>query len=117
MEKELMNVEPTSIARASTAAARLMAGAWDEYYAALCHGNFVASTFAEWLAGYWEADLDRPVGEPDASSPYAAGGRGIDWFERDGWVSGHIRGQRGGYLLPRSAIVHHLWSPAIAPAA
>jgi hypothetical protein len=112
-----MNVEPSSIAWRDAAGARLMAGAWNEYYAALCHGDFVASTFAEWLAGYWEDDLDRPVGEPDARSPYAAGGRGIDWFEQHGCVSGHIRGQRGGYLVPRAAIVHHLWSPAMAPAA
>jgi hypothetical protein len=112
-----MTTEPMPIARTEAAGARLMAGAWDEYYAALCHGDFGASAFAEWLAGYWEDDLDRPVGEPDARSPYAAAGRGIDWFEQDGWVSGHIRGRRGGYLLPRAAIVHHLWSPAFAPAA
>ena len=63
------------------------------------------------------AHLERPSGAPDARSPHAASGRGIDWFERDGWVSGHIPGLRGGFLLPRSMILDHPWIAPIAPAA
>jgi hypothetical protein len=94
-----------------------MASAWAGYFVALLHGDPSASGFAEWLAEFWEPSLERPAGAPDARSPHAAGGRGIDWFERDGWVSGHIPGLHGGYLLPRSMILDHPWIAPIAPAA
>lgn len=108
---------PTPFPRADAAGARLMATAWAEYAAALWQGDHAASGFAEWLATFWEPSLERPAGSPDARNPYAAEGRGIDWFERDGWVSGHVPGLRGGYLLPRSAILHHPWLAPMAPAA
>ena len=58
------------------------------------------------MAGrFWEPSLERPDGTPDARSALAADGRGIDWFERDGWVFGVIPGHSGGYLLPRVAIL------------
>ena len=94
-----------------------MAGAWSAYYAALWLGDPAASGFAEWLAGFWEPSLERLGGIPDARSALAAGGRGIEWFERDGWVYGFVPGHSGGYLLPRVAIFEHLWPTFMAPAA
>ena len=107
----------TLFPRSETAGARLMASIWSAYYAALWHGEPSASSFAEWLADFWEPSLERPEGTPDARSALAAGGRGIEWFERDGWVYGVVPGKTGGYLLPRVAILEHLWPRAIAPAA
>ncbi len=78
----------TPFPRSETAGARLMASIWSAYYAALWRGDLAASSFAEWLAGFWEPRLERPDGTPDARSALAADGRGIEWFERDGWVYG-----------------------------
>jgi hypothetical protein len=103
--------------RSETGGARLMAGAWSVYYAALWRGDPAASGFAEWLAGFWEPSLDHPDGTPDARNALAAGGRGIEWFERDGWIFGVVPGQSGGYLLPRVAIHEHLWPRVVASAA
>jgi hypothetical protein len=100
-----------------TVGTRLMASAWSAYYAALWRGHPAASDFAEWLAGFWKPSLQRPNGIPDALSAVAAGGRGIEWFERDGWVYGIVPGHSGGYLLPRVAILEHLWPRVIATAA
>jgi hypothetical protein len=97
--------------------ARLMASAWAAHNAALCRGDPAASGFAEWLAEYWEPSLERPDGAPDARSPLAATGRDIEWFERDGWVFGFVPSHDGGYLLPRAAILEHLWPRVTAPAA
>jgi hypothetical protein len=108
---------PTPLARADTAGAQVMASAWTGCVVALWRGDPLASAFAEWLASFWEPSLQRPEGEPDAQSPFAAGGLGIDWFERDGWVSGHIPGQEGGYLLPRLAIFGQPWAATLEPAA
>jgi hypothetical protein len=94
-----------------------MANAWSAYYAALWHGDPSVAVFAEWLAGFWEPSLDRPDGLPDARSAPASVGRDIEWFERDVWVYGVVPGQSGGYLLPRVAILEHLWPRVIAPAA
>lgn len=107
----------TPFPRSETAVARFMASAWSAYYAALLRGDPSASGFAEWLADFWEPSLERPHGIPDARSVLAAGGRGIEWFERDGWVHGVVPGQAGGYLLPRIAILEHLWPRSMAPAA
>ena len=108
---------PTPLPRTDTAGARLMASAWADYFLALWQGDPAASGFAEWLATFWEPSLVRPVGVPDARNPFAADGRGIDWFEREGWISGHVPGVAGGYLLPRTAILNHPWLTAVAPAA
>jgi hypothetical protein len=91
-----------------TAGARLMVSACAGYSAALWRGDDAASAFAEWLAGFWEPSLTRPPGPPDARS-IISGDRDIDWFERDGWVSGHVAGVSGGYLVPRAAIDYHPW--------
>jgi hypothetical protein len=107
----------TPFPRSEIAGARLMASAWSAYYAALWRGDPAASDFAEWLADFWEPSLERPDGTLAARSALAAGGRGIEWFERDGWVYGVVPGQTGGYLLPRVAILEHLWPGVIAPAA
>ena len=107
----------TSFPRSETAGARLMASAWSSYYVALWQGDPAASDFAEWLAGFWEPSLQRPDGTPDAQNALAAGRRGIEWFERDGWVHGFVPGQSGGYLLPRVAILEQLWPRSLAPAA
>jgi hypothetical protein len=106
-----------SFRRSETATARLMTTAWSANYAALWRGDPAASDFAEWLAGFWEPSLERPDGTLAARSALAAGGRGIEWFERDGWVYGFIPGRKGGYLLPRVAILEHLWLRFMAPAA
>ena len=94
-----------------------MASAWGACYEALWRGDPAVSGFAEWLAGFWETGLQRPDGTPDALSELAAGGRGIKWYERDGWVMGIVPGQSGGYLLPRATILEHLWPRFLAPAA
>ena len=94
-----------------------MASAWAEYFVALTLGDPAASAFAEWLAGFWEPSLLRPDCTADARNPLAADGRGIDWFERDGWVSGHVPGHEGGYLVPRAAVFAHYWTPGLALAA
>ena len=107
----------TPFPRSETAGARLMASAWSAYYAALWRGDPAVSVFAEWLAGFWEPSLESPDGTPDARSALDAGGRGIEWFERDGWVFGVIPGRSGGYLLPRVAILKQLRPGAMAPAA
>jgi hypothetical protein len=112
-----MTRAPVPIPRPETAAARLMASAWAGYYLALSYGDSAASAFAEWLAGFWEPSLERPQGDADARNPLAASGRGIDWFERDGWVIGHIPGHAGGYLLPSAAIFDRPWLPVLAHAA
>jgi hypothetical protein len=113
----MMTNVPTPIQRHDNDGARLMATAWAEYFVALTLGDPAASAFAEWLAGFWEPSLERPDGVADVRNPFAAGGRGIDWFERDGWVRGHIPGHAGGYLVPRAAIFAHLSRPGLAPAA
>ena len=112
-----MTTIPTPMVRPDTAGARVMASAWAGHFLALWRGDPAASAFAEWLAGFWEPSLVRPDAAPDAHSPFAADWRGIDWFERDGWVSGHIPGRQGGYLLPRMAIFEHPWATVLAPAA
>lgn len=99
-----------------TAAARVMASAWTAYYAALLSGDPSASAFAEWLAGYWQPEIERPTGAPDAHSPLVGGSGSIDWFERDGWVSGHITGQ-GSYRVPRAEVLAYPWVPLVEPAA
>ena len=101
---------------ASASAAWVMAAAWATYYNAILRGDPAASAFAEWLAEYWEPSLERPAGRPDATSPQSAGSP-IAWFERDGWVSGHVPGQRGGYLLPRAIVLDYPWNSLLAPAA
>ena len=112
-----MTTVVTQFPRSEPAAARLLAWAWAAYYAALLHGDPAASSFAEWLAGFWEPALDRPDGAPDARSALAADGRGIEWFQREDWVFGVIPGSRGGYLLPRIAVLNHPWVTVLAPAA
>ena len=58
----------TPFPSATTAGARLIAGAWAAYYAALLHGDPAASGFAEWLAGFWEPSLVRPAWFPDSTA-------------------------------------------------
>jgi hypothetical protein len=98
------------------AGAHVMARAWLAFCHALWRGSPAASAFAEWLAGFWEPALERPAGRPDATSPHLTG-HPIAWFERDGWVSGHLPGQRGGYLLPREIVFDYPWRSLAAPAA
>lgn len=112
-----MSIVPTRMPGAELAGARIMAEAWADYYVALWHGDPAASAFAEWLAGYWEPTLHRPEGSPAARSPFAGGEGAVDWYERDGWITGHIPGQSGGYLLPRTIILEYPWVTLIATAA
>ncbi|MBW3633185.1 MAG: hypothetical protein KY456_09155 [Chloroflexi bacterium] len=112
-----MTTVVTPFLRPRTMGARLMASAWAAYYAALWRGDPAASDFAEWLAQFWEPTLDGPAGAPDARNALAAGGRGIEWFERDECVFGVIPGSQGGYLVPRAMILEHPWMTIVAPAA
>jgi len=106
----------TRMVGGETAAARIMADAWSTCYAALWQGDPAASAFAEWLAEFWDPELERPSGLADARGDYAAGGE-IAWFDRDGWVSGHITGQRGGYLVPREDVLELTWTTQLETAA
>ena len=112
-----MTSELTPLPWSEASCARLMATAWSACYGALWRGDPAASGFAEWLAGFWESSLECPDGTPDALSALAAGGRGIEWYERDGWVIGIVPGHSGGYLLPRATILEHFWPRVLAPAA
>jgi hypothetical protein len=112
-----MTTVPTPISGTETAGARVMSDAWTQYSIALWRGDPAASAFAEWLAGFWEPSLDRPARRADAQSRSLLAGGTIDWFEQDGWVSGHIPGQAGGYLLPRAVILHYSWILLEEPAA
>jgi hypothetical protein len=94
-----------------------MASAWSACFGALWRGDPAASGFAEWLAGFWEPSLECPDGTPDALSALAASGRGIEWYERDGWVIGIVPGHSGGYRLPRTTILERLWPRILASAA
>jgi hypothetical protein len=107
----------TPFPRPKTTAALLIASAWSAYFGAIWRGDPAASDFAEWLAGFWRPEIGHPDGTPDARSAQAANGRGIDWFERDGWVYGVVPGSDGGYLLPRMAILGQPWARFFAPAA
>lgn len=102
---------------ADCAGARIMAESWLAYTVALWSGDPAASAFAEWLAAYWQPALKSPEGQPDALSPCLTLGKEIAWFERDGWVSGHIPGQAGGYLLPRAVVLAYPWIELDASAA
>ena len=108
---------PTRFPGVDSAGARIMANAWTDAFVALWRGEASASIFAEWLATYRDPTLDLPTGEPDATCPYGMGDGGMTWFERDGWVSGHVPGQPGGYLLPRETVLEHPWVSLIAAAA
>jgi hypothetical protein len=112
-----MRSDLAPLPRSETSCAQLMASAWSACYGALLHGDPTVSRFAEWLAGFWEPSLECPDGTPDALSALAIGGRGIEWYERDGWVFGIVPGQSGGYLLPRATILEQLWPRVLAPAA
>ena len=103
MENALTRL-PTRWPAARSAGARVMAKAWSDYLSALGRGDSAASAFAEWMAGHWESRLDRPAGLPDARSRLALAGGSVDWYERDGWITGHLIGHEGGYLLSLSAL-------------
>ena len=111
-----MSSVPTRMVSGETSAARLMANAWSACHEALWQGDPAASAFAEWLAEFWDPELERPSGLADARGAYRVGGE-IAWFDRDGWVSGHIAGQRGGYLVPREEVLELAWSSLIESAA
>ena len=95
---------PTRWPTVTSAGARLMAKVWSDYVSALGRGESSASAFAEWMASHWEPRLDRPAGLPDARGRLALAGGSVDWYERDGWISGHIAGQVGGYVLSLTAL-------------
>ena len=95
---------PTRWPTATSAGARVMAKAWSDYLSALGRGDSSASAFAEWMASHWEPRLDRPAGLPDARGRLALGGGSVDWYERDGWITGHLTGHEGGYLLSLTAL-------------
>ena len=41
----------------------------------------------------------------------------VAWYERDGWVTGHVPGQHGGYLVPRTTILEYPWVTLVDSAA
>lgn len=111
-----MTNEPTRFPGADTAGARIMAQAWTEAYVALWRGEPAAAAFAEWLAAFWVEHLPNPDGSADAASLYAMVEGEIEWYDRDGFVTGHLPGQRGGYRLPRELVMTYPWV-ALAAAA
>lgn len=104
-----MTRQPTRFPGGDPAGARIMAQAWTEAYVSLWRGESAAATFAEWLAGYWQADLPRPIGEADANAVSTMGEGEIAWYDRDGWVTGHLPAQAGGYRLPREVVLTYPW--------
>jgi hypothetical protein len=116
--KELssMTQQPLQFPAEDAIGARVMASAWTRFLFTLWQGDSAASDFAEWLASYWQPMLERPTGRADARSPFGTGAT-IAWYERDGWISGHIPGQTGGYLLPRETVLAYPWLTLTAFAA
>jgi hypothetical protein len=104
-----MTKHPTRFPGTDTAAARIMAQAWTEAYVALWRGEAAAASFAEWLAGFWVDHLPHPAGSPDATSLYAMVEGEIEWYDRDGFVTGHVPNQSGGYRLPREVVMTYPW--------
>jgi hypothetical protein len=104
-----MSGRPTRFPGGDTAGARIMAQAWTEAYVALWRGEETAGTFAEWLAEFWVEQLPQPEDSADASSLYAMVEGEIEWYDRDGFVTGHLPGQAGGYRLPRELVMSYPW--------
>jgi len=104
-----MTTRPTQFPGGDTTGARIMAQAWTEAYVALWRGEEAAASFAEWLAGFWVEDLPLPDGSADAASLYAMVNGEIEWYDRDGFVTGHLPGSAGGYRLPREVVMTYPW--------
>ncbi|MCA9877411.1 MAG: hypothetical protein KC442_06510 [Thermomicrobiales bacterium] len=104
-----MTGEPTRFPGADTAGARIMAQAWTEAYVALWRGEPSAASFAEWLAGFWVDSLPQPAGNADATSVSTTGSGEVAWYDRDGFVTGCLPGQAGGYRLPRELVLTYPW--------
>ena len=104
-----MSSRPTRFPGGDTAGARIMAQALTEAYVALWRGEATAASFAEWLAGFWVEQLPQPEGSADATSLYAMVDGEIEWYDRDGFVTGHLPGQSGGYRLPRELVMTYPW--------
>jgi len=100
---------PTRFPGGDTAGARIMAQAWSEAYVALWRGEAAAASFAEWLAGFWVENLPEPDGGAHATSLYVMVEGEIEWYDRDGFVTGHLPGQVGGYRLPRELVMTYPW--------
>ena len=111
-----MTNQPTRFPGADTAGARIMAQAWTEAYVALWRGEPAAATFAVWLAPFWVEHLPDPDGSAHATSLYAMVEGEIEWYDRDGFVTGYLPGQSGGYRLPRELVMTYPWV-ALASAA
>lgn len=104
-----MTKNPARFPGSDAAGARIMAQAWTEAYVALWRGEAAAAVFAEWLARYWVEDLLRPQDRADATSVYAMVDGEIEWYDRDGFVSGHLPAQSGGYRVPRDLVMTYPW--------
>ncbi len=104
-----MTTQPTRFPGSDAAGARIMAQSWTEAYVALWRGEAAAASFAEWLAGFWVEQLPPPEDSADAASLYAAVDGEIAWYDRDGFVTGHLPGQAGGYRVPRELVMTYPW--------
>jgi hypothetical protein len=86
-------------------AAQSLARAYLRFASAYWRGDAAGSSFADHLDVYWRSELPAAPGQtPDAISPHGGGGRGIQWYEVDGEVHGHVPGSLGGYRVPVNAI-------------
>lgn len=59
-----------------------------------------------WLDRFWVQDGPlEPVTSPLAVCPHGAGGHGIRWYDSGQAVLGYVPGKRGGYRVPRTAVL------------
>jgi hypothetical protein len=83
-----------------------VAQAYEKYVEGLWGGEPGAPAFCSWLTPYWRTTLPPvPASSPDATSPHAAGGRGIRWYNTPAGVVGYVAGMKSGYQIPAGVTI------------
>lgn len=87
-------------------AARDLALGYQRFVSGCWRGDDPDQGFGERLTAYWRTSMPaEPREAPDAISPHGGGGKGIRWFLWADEVLGFVPGARGGYRIPRGAVV------------
>jgi hypothetical protein len=83
-----------------------VAQAYERYVKDLWGGEPSAPAFCSWLTSYWRTTLPPiPASSPDATSPHAAGGRGIRWYDTPAGIVGYVDGTKSGYQIPAGVTI------------